>query len=189
MAIARAGSSQGDSAKLWSDWIGTSSGSRSIPTSDRRLRIGVCPDMTKAIHYYPDFVSMIIGGRSIPLVLLSSGFQYPYPIDSEWSPMPVLLDNKSHGKVGEALSDSIQTGAKLSIVSSLFSIYGYAELKRQLTRIGSLRLLTPSNLRRGDYQTGNLQRMCLLGIRSYCPKGSEDVQRNVAILPFGRLPY
>ncbi len=59
--------------------------------------------------------------------------------------MTVLLDNKGQGKVGDALGKSIQADARLSVVSGLFSIYGYAVLKNHLAQIGALRLLIPSN--------------------------------------------
>ncbi|MBW1795255.1 MAG: DEAD/DEAH box helicase family protein [Deltaproteobacteria bacterium] len=59
--------------------------------------------------------------------------------------MTVLLDNKGQGKVGDALAEGIQANAHLSVLSSLFSIYGYSALKKQLARIGVLRLLISSN--------------------------------------------
>ncbi len=59
--------------------------------------------------------------------------------------MTVLLDNKGQGKVGDALGKSIQADARLSVLSGLFSIYGYAVLKNQLAQIDALRLLIPSN--------------------------------------------
>ena len=59
--------------------------------------------------------------------------------------MTVLLDNKSQGKVGDALAKGIRANASISILSSLFSIYGYAALKKQLERIEVLRLLIPMN--------------------------------------------
>ena len=59
--------------------------------------------------------------------------------------MTVLLDNKGQGKVGDALAKNIQANARLAILSSLFSVYGYSTLKKQLARAGSLRLLIPSN--------------------------------------------
>jgi len=58
--------------------------------------------------------------------------------------MTVLLDNKGQGKVGEALSKSIQADARLSVISSLFSVYGYSLLKLQLDQIEALRLLVPA---------------------------------------------
>jgi hypothetical protein len=58
--------------------------------------------------------------------------------------MTTLLDNKTQGKVGDALAQGIQTGAKLSIASALFSIFGYESLKKQLSRIDSLRLVVPA---------------------------------------------
>jgi predicted HTH transcriptional regulator len=59
--------------------------------------------------------------------------------------MTTLLDNKGQGKVGDALAEGIQANARLSILSGLFSIYGYSVLKKQLARVGGLRLLIPSN--------------------------------------------
>jgi len=47
--------------------------------------------------------------------------------------MTVLLDNKGQGKVGDALSESIQAGARLSVVSS-----GVARtLSQQIIRSGT----------------------------------------------------
>jgi len=57
----------------------------------------------------------------------------------------MLLDNKGQGKVGDALVKGIQTNARLSILSRLFSIYGFCALKKQLERADVLRLLIPSN--------------------------------------------
>ena len=57
--------------------------------------------------------------------------------------MTVLLDNKNQGKVSDALKENIQPDSRLSIISGLFSIYGYAALKRELGRIEAVRLLLP----------------------------------------------
>ena len=57
--------------------------------------------------------------------------------------MPVLLDNRGEGKVGDALEKNIQADANLAIMSSLFSIYGYSALKKKLSQIDTLRLLIP----------------------------------------------
>lgn len=59
--------------------------------------------------------------------------------------MPLLLDNKGQGKVGDALRENIQTDARLSVVSGFFSIYGYASLKNRFAQISGLRLLIPLN--------------------------------------------
>ena len=58
--------------------------------------------------------------------------------------MTVLLDNKGQGRVGNALEKSIQANANVSILSSLFSIYGYSALEKKLNRTNTLRLLIPS---------------------------------------------
>jgi len=59
--------------------------------------------------------------------------------------MPTLLDNRVQGKVGDVLREGIQRDARLSILSSHFSIYGYSCLKKQLSHAGTLRLILPSN--------------------------------------------
>jgi len=53
----------------------------------------------------------------------------------------VLLDNKNHGKVGAALKDHLGEDSKLSVLSGLFSIYGYAALKKELNKIDDVRIL------------------------------------------------
>lgn len=53
----------------------------------------------------------------------------------------MLLDNKKNGRVGEALRDSLQSGSRLSLISGLFSIYGFDALKKELSRINKVRLL------------------------------------------------
>ena len=59
--------------------------------------------------------------------------------------MTKLLDNKGQGRVGDALAEGIQEGARLSVLSGLFSIYGYSALKGKFERADALRLLIPSN--------------------------------------------
>ncbi len=58
--------------------------------------------------------------------------------------MTTLLDNKTQGKVGETLAGIIDQDARLAIVSSLFSIYGYRSLEKELSKVQSLRLLLPT---------------------------------------------
>lgn len=53
----------------------------------------------------------------------------------------MLLDNKKNGKVGDALKDNLKSGARLSIISGLFSIYGFETLKKELSRVEKVRLL------------------------------------------------
>ncbi len=77
--------------------------------------------------------------------------------------MTVLLDNKGHGKVGDALGKSIQADARLSVLSGLFSIYGYSVLKNQLSQIDTLRLLIPSN-DAGPMLPGDKQPLQVAGI-------------------------
>lgn len=53
----------------------------------------------------------------------------------------MLIDNKRNGKVGDKLKESIQNNSKLSIISGYFTIYAFNELKKELSKISSLRLL------------------------------------------------
>ncbi len=72
--------------------------------------------------------------------------------------MKVILDNKSKGKVGEVLRQNITKNAHLSILSRFFSIYGYSILKKELDKIGSLRLLIPSDSSSTDSNTEHIFR-------------------------------
>lgn len=56
----------------------------------------------------------------------------------------MLLDNRTHGKVGDALAEGIKSGADLSVLSGLFSVYAYDLLRRELARVASIRLLLPT---------------------------------------------
>jgi ERCC4-related helicase len=53
----------------------------------------------------------------------------------------MLLDNKSQGKVGAKLREHIKSDSKLSVLSGVFSIYGYSALKRELKDISGVRML------------------------------------------------
>ncbi len=57
----------------------------------------------------------------------------------------MLLDNRSHGNVGDVLADNIKKDARLSMVSSLFSIYGYEALSKELGKVAAARILLPVN--------------------------------------------
>ena len=46
-----------------------------------------------------------------------------------------IIDNKLNGKVVEELRDSLKKGSKLSIISAYFTIYAFAELKKELSKI------------------------------------------------------
>ncbi|WP_342599797.1 helicase-related protein [Psychrobacillus sp. FSL H8-0483] len=52
-----------------------------------------------------------------------------------------MLDNKRNGSVGEALIPHLKRGSKVSIMSSLFSIYAFEHLKKELNSVDSVRLL------------------------------------------------
>lgn len=57
----------------------------------------------------------------------------------------MLLDNRTNGKVGEELRKHIEKGSQLSVVSGLFSIFGYSELKKELEKIDHFRFLLSQN--------------------------------------------
>ena len=53
---------------------------------------------------------------------------------------PKVLDNKKQ-KVVEVLKEELRKGSKLSVVSAYFTIYAYAELKKELNKIDKLRFI------------------------------------------------
>jgi superfamily II DNA or RNA helicase len=53
----------------------------------------------------------------------------------------MLLDNKKNGKVGDELRKHLTDGSKLSVISGLFSIYGFESLRKELHQIEGLRLV------------------------------------------------
>jgi ERCC4-related helicase len=55
--------------------------------------------------------------------------------------MTVLLDNKKSGHVGHELRRQLTPGAKLSVLSSLFTIYAYQSLKKELGNLEAVKLL------------------------------------------------
>lgn len=52
-----------------------------------------------------------------------------------------IIDNKLNGKVVEELRDSLQKGSKLSIISAYFTIYAFEELKKELSKLDSLKFI------------------------------------------------
>lgn len=59
--------------------------------------------------------------------------------------MAVLIDNKNRGRIIDTLSASIKPKARISILSSTFSIFAYKTLRRQLERAESIQLLFQKN--------------------------------------------
>lgn len=53
----------------------------------------------------------------------------------------MLLDNKNHGRVGDALRGALEDKSRLSVLAGLFSVYGFSALKSELTKIRSVQLL------------------------------------------------
>lgn len=54
-----------------------------------------------------------------------------------------VLDNNSLGNVVVELKGNILAGCTLSVVSSLFSLYAYEKLKKELLKVSQFRLLVP----------------------------------------------
>ena len=54
---------------------------------------------------------------------------------------PKILDNKKNGKVIDEIRENIDKGAKLSVISAYFTIYAYAELKKELSKIDEMRFI------------------------------------------------
>ncbi|BCA95207.1 helicase [Legionella antarctica] len=63
----------------------------------------------------------------------------------------MLLDNKNNGYVGHELKKHSFDGSKLSVLSSLFTLYGFASLKKELTKLQHTRLFIT------DWQGQSLQ--------------------------------
>jgi len=53
----------------------------------------------------------------------------------------MFLDNKRKGNVGDTLKSYLKSNSKLSIITSYFTIYGFAELSKELKKIDSVSLL------------------------------------------------
>ncbi len=53
----------------------------------------------------------------------------------------MLIDNKNNGKVVAELKKRITSNSKLSILSGLFSIYGFSCLKNELSQIPEVRMM------------------------------------------------
>ncbi len=58
-----------------------------------------------------------------------------------WGGQALLLDNRNNGHVGNTLRDHLAAGSKLSVLSGLFTIYGFSVLRKELSRIDGARLL------------------------------------------------
>ena len=54
---------------------------------------------------------------------------------------PKILDNKKNGKVYEELVEHLQKGSGVSVISAYFTIYAYAELKKELSKIDKMQFI------------------------------------------------
>lgn len=55
----------------------------------------------------------------------------------------MIIDNKSHGKVGVELQNAITNKSRLSFISGCISIWAFAELKKELSKVEQARFLFP----------------------------------------------
>jgi len=84
----------------------------------------------------------------------------------------VLLDNRNNGYVGNELKKRSFEGSKLAVLSSLFTIYGYAALKKELGKLSGSRLLLT------DWQHQTLQ--SLVGTEAEVRLSNQLNQRRIA---------
>lgn len=54
---------------------------------------------------------------------------------------PKMLDNKRNGSVADELRENISKGSKLSVMTAYFTIYAFAELKKELMKVDGVRML------------------------------------------------
>ena len=59
--------------------------------------------------------------------------------------MTKLLDNRGQGRVGDALREGTAKGARLAILSRVFSVHGFSALEDSLGEVEQLRFLLPSD--------------------------------------------
>lgn len=52
-----------------------------------------------------------------------------------------MLDNKKYGTVANEIKKNVDEDTKLSVISALFTIYAYKELKKELKKIDEMRFL------------------------------------------------
>ena len=68
-----------------------------------------------------------------------------------------MIDNKKNGSVAEELRQEITKDSKLSVMTAYFTIFAFAELKKELMKVEHIRLLftDPVFIKGEQEQTGN----------------------------------
>ena len=84
----------------------------------------------------------------------------------------MLLDNRNNGYVGNELKKHSFEGSKLAVLSSLFTIYGFAALRKELAKLSDSRLLLT------DWQNQTLQ--SLVGSEAEVRLTNQLNQRRIA---------
>ncbi|MEQ8690776.1 MAG: hypothetical protein RIC89_08060, partial [Pseudomonadales bacterium] len=82
------------------------------------------------------------------------------------------MDNRNNGYVGNELKKRSFEGSKLAVLSSLFTIYGYATLRKELSKLSGSRLLLT------DWQNQTLQ--SLIGTEAEVRLTNQLNQRRIA---------
>ena len=54
---------------------------------------------------------------------------------------PKMIDNKKNGTVAEELRQELTKDSKLSVMTAYFTIFAFAELKKELMKVDHIRLL------------------------------------------------
>ena len=52
-----------------------------------------------------------------------------------------IIDNKQSGLVGDILKENIKKESKLSIAAAHFTLYAFAELKKELSKVSEFRFI------------------------------------------------
>lgn len=62
----------------------------------------------------------------------------------------MLIDNKRNNKLGDVLKSHIKTNSNVSIVTNHFTIHAYEELKKELKKIKSIRVICSASNFKND---------------------------------------
>ena len=93
-----------------------------------------------------------------------------------------IRDNREYGTVGEYLQQQIKPNSQLSIVSAIFTIYAYQQLKDKLDSIEHLRFLfgDPSFLKNIDPEKTNFREYQIVDKKLSIPLDKRLTQKRTA---------
>ena len=111
----------------------------------------------------------------------------------------MLLDNRNSGYVGEALKRHSFSGGKLSVLSSLFTLYGFSSLKKELLKLQNTRLVLTNwqgqglqSLIGSEHEVRLINKLDQKRIATECAKwlqGDVEVKASTALQPSQNLMY